>query len=259
MEIAIGIVGGLLILQGRNICKLGPIWIAWVMLIISEAVVSGINWGPLYHFGPGVVIGAIWLFSSLPRYWPITKIPEKTELSLCIYNWMKPLMAITAVLTFFVALRVVPTGDKSEARYWKPHSLSDVYRYIADIEHEFEDIPADKVLLDIGNWIYMRHSVLAKDRAISLADQPPGGIYENLDIMVNRIRQKTYSKILMHDLHSPFFPYDWFAWERSSGVRSALLENYIEIRTIPAVNERNPPLLRSMQTGPVSVLIPKSN
>jgi hypothetical protein len=172
---------------------------------------------------------------------------------------VKPLIAIAAVLTFFVALSTVPTGDKSKPRYWKPQSLSDVYRYISDIEHEFKGVPVDAVLLDIGNWIYLRHSVLAKDRAISLADQPPGGIYKNLDIMVNRICTKTYSKILMHDLHSPFFPYDWFSWDRTSGVREALLENYIEIRIIPAVEKRTPPLLGSMQTGPVSVLIPKSN
>jgi hypothetical protein len=259
MEIAIGFVGGLLILQGSNIRKLGPVWIAWILIIISEAVVSGINWGPLYHFGPGVVIGAIWLFASLPRYWPVIKIPKNTELSQSIYHWMKPLISIAAVITFFIALRTIPTGDRSEARYWKPHSLSDVYRYISDIEHEFKDVPIDTVLLDIGNWIYLRNSVLAKDRAISLADQPPGGIYENLDIMVSRICKKTYSKILMHDLHSPFFPYDWFSWDRPSGIREALLENYVEIRTIPAVEDRNPPLLRNMQTGPVSVLVPKTN
>jgi hypothetical protein len=259
MEIGIGVVGGLFLLRGKNVRKLGPIWVAWVMLICCQAVTSGINWGPLYHFGPGIVIGTIWLFASLPQLWSPVGTPEVSDPVLAIHRWMRPVIAVLGVVTVFIALRVVPTGDRSQPRYWKRSSLSDVYRHIADIEREFEGIPADKVLLDVGNWIYLRHSVVAKDRAVSLADQPPGGIYENFDVMVDRIRRKTYSKILVHNLHSPFFFYDWFAWERSSGVRDALLEHYEEVRTIPAAEGSDGPIRRAMQTGSVSVLVPKSS
>jgi len=259
MEIAIGFVGGILLLRGRGIKKFGPIFVAWILLICLEALISSVNWGPLYHFGPGVVIGVIFLLSALPQIWPYTRMTRDNDVSLLIYNWGKPLIAVAGVMTIFIALHVVPTGDKHEARYWKQQSLSDVYRYIRDIENEFDGLPADQVLLDIGNWIYLRHSVLIKDRAISLADQPPGGIYENMYVMVDRIRRKTYKKILVRDLHSPFFPYDWFSWEKPSGVRDALLKYYNEVRTIPAVEENASPMIRNMQAGPVSVLVPKSN
>ena len=71
---------------------------------------------------------------------------------------------------------------------------------------------------------------------------------------VAKSKAKTYKKILVRDLHSPFFPYDWFSWKKPSGVRAALLEHYDEIRTIPAV-EGN--FIGNMQVGAVSVLVPK--
>jgi hypothetical protein len=162
-------------------------------------------------------------------------------------------------MTVFLALHVVPSGDKQEARYWQPRSLSDVYRYINDIEQEFEGLEVDQVLLDIGNWIYIRHSILAKDRAVSLADQPPAGIYDNISLFVDRIKEKAYRKILIRDLHSPFFFYDWYSWEKPSGVRKALLKHYTEIRTIPAIEGRTSPIMNRIQAGPISVLVPKDN
>ncbi len=259
MEIAIGLVGGWLILrEDRNIRTLGPLWIAWLVLIASEALSSGSGWGVLYHFGPGVVIGAVWLFAALPRFWP--SVTVRTGIGLPrLVHWARCLIAIAAVLTVFLAVRVVPTGAGLE-RSWRALQTSpDIYRYIADIEREFNGLPADKVLLDVGNWIYLRHSVLVKDRAISLADQPPGGIYRNMDVMVGRIRSKTYSKILVQNFNSPSFLYDWSTWKRPSGVRQALLDNYVEVRTIPKP-EANPSFLRQVtQTGPISVLVPRSD
>jgi hypothetical protein len=61
-EVALGVVGGILILryQRQNIRRLGPIWAAWVALILSEMFSSGAGWSTLYHFGPGVLIGTAW-------------------------------------------------------------------------------------------------------------------------------------------------------------------------------------------------------
>jgi hypothetical protein len=256
-EIAMGFLGGWLILRGRHsIRNLGPIWLGWILLIGIEAFSSGVAWNVLWHFGPGVFIGGIWLFSALPRFWPTAKRTTDSDFPVLL-NWQRSVLGVVGILTLFTVMHVVPTGDKDEARYWKRRPSPDIYRYISDIEREFEGISPDKVLLDIGNWIYLRQSFLAKDRAISLADQPVGGIYENFEGMVRRIRSQTYEKILLHDFHSPFFLYDWEDWERSSGVKEALLENYDEVRMIPAAqgdNER-PPII--MHTGPVSVLVPK--
>lgn len=258
MEISIGLAGGLIILRGKNIKKFAPVFMIWVFLICLEALISGVNWGPLYHFGPGVVIGTIFTFSILPIVWPYNRIVGDADITLKLYDWGKPIIAVIGVMTIFIALRVVPTGNQQEARYWRQQDLSDVYRYIQNIEREFEGFQPEDVLLDIGNWIYLRHSVLAKDRAVSLADQPPGGIYENIYVMVDRIKNRKYKKILVRNLHSPFFLYDWFSWEKSSGAREALLEHYTEVRTIHEVKASNG-LVRIMMVGPVSVLIPKSD
>ena len=101
--------------------------------------------------------------------------------------------------------------------------------------------------------------MLAKDRVVSLADQPLASIYDNIYITANRIKNKVYSKILVRDLHSSFFLYDWYSWEKPSGVKKALLEQYKEIRTIPAVEGNNLPIMNRMQAGPISVLVPKSD
>jgi len=197
------------------------------------------------------------MFAALARLWPSTVAPTDVEFPRIVV-WTRPLAAAVAVLTIFAMLHVLPTTDPYEARYWQRGPSPDVYRYITDIEHEFDGLPIDKVLLDIGNWIYLRHSFLAKDRAISLGDQPPGGIYQNFEGLLDRIRTKAYDKILVRNLHSPFFYYDWNGWSKSSGVRRALLEKYTEVRTIPAPagDYLLPPII--MHTGPVSVLVPKS-
>src|SRR5262249_48442583 len=163
--------------------------------------------------------------------------------------------AMAGVLTLFVTLHVVPSGVKNEARYWRGRQgWADVYRYISEIEHEFDGFPPQKVLLDIGNWIYLRESVVLKDRATSVADQPPVGIYDNINAMVERIRAQSYFKILVRDFHSPFFLYDWADWKKPSGVRKALLEYYVEVRTIPAPDAD----MWLQHSGPVTVFIRKT-
>jgi hypothetical protein len=258
-EVVIGVVGGILVLQYRrqNIRELGPLWAAWLTLILSEVFSSGAGWSTLYHFGPGVLIGTVWLIVALPLYWPRrADTGSGTVYPRLVYS-AKSLIAIAAVLTVMLVLHVVPTSTRSEARYWgRLRQPSDVNRYVNDVESEFEGLPPDKVLLDIGNWVYLRHSVLQKDRAISLADQIPANINENMDIFVSRIRQRAYAKILVHDFDSPFFIYDWHDWPRSSGVRQALREHYQEVRTIPAPDDKEL-LTPGALVGPVTVLVPR--
>lgn len=259
LEIAIGVVGGILILRYRrqNIRVLGPLWAAWVVLVLSEVFSSGAGWSTLYHFGPGVLIGTVWLMAALPLYWPRrAETANGTEFRRLVYG-TRTLLAMAAVVTIMLVLRVVPTADRSEVRNWRRLSQSsDVNRYVNEVEREFDGLSPDKVLLDIGNWIYLRHSVLQKDRAISLADQPAANMHENMDIFVARIRHQTYAKILVHDFDSPFLIYDYRDWPRSSGVRQALLEHYQEVRTIPAP-DGNELLPRGALMGPVTVLVPR--
>jgi len=256
MELLIGFVGGCLVLRKSNVRRLVPLWVTWILLIVSEVYSGGAGWGVLYHFGPGVLIGVIWLFVALIRFWPYDK--ESSELTFIVCRYLpQPIMAVICIMTLFVALHVVPTADRDEGRYYKRRPSEDAYRYISDIEAEFEGLPMQKVLLDVGNWIYLKQSYLAKDRAISLADQPLSDIYDNIDVFVDRIKQKTYEKILVRDFHSPYFFYDFVHWRRSSGVKKALLEHYTEVRIIPRIEGDASYRPGIMHSGPVSVFVPK--
>lgn len=259
LEISTGLVGGFLVLtKRRHVMRLlGPLWVAWLALMLSEIFSSGAGWDTVYHFGPGVLIGMTWLIAGLQLYWPKpSDVNTTTEFPRLTY-WAKTAIAVISVVTIMIGLGVVPTGKRTSARYWgRTAPVPDVTRYLADIESEFNGLPRDKVLLDIGNWVYLPESVLQKDRAVSVADQPPVGNYENIDLIVQHIRQQTYQKILVHDLDSPFFIYDWHDWPRPSGVRQALRESYKEVRTIPALEGREL-FPESAFTGPITVLVPR--
>ena len=257
-EIGVGIVGGWLILRGNNIRRLGPLYGAWVVLISIEAFTTGAGWDVLYHFGPGITIGTVWLFAALPPVWPWAPKSGERGFSQPAY-WLRSLAAVAGVVSVFVAFHVVPTGNSNDHRYWHEHySWQDINRYVAEIEHEFEGLPVDKVLLDVGNWIYLQHSVVAKDRAIPLSDQPPSNIYENFEGFVERIQDKTYAKILVSNFHSKNFLYDrqGYGWSKASGVRDALQKHYREDHVIaaPEGGEPYPPMIR--HTWPVSVFVP---
>jgi hypothetical protein len=258
-QVMVGVVGGWLILRKDNLKRFGALGAAWLVLIASETLSSGAGWNTFYHFGPGILTGAVWIFAALPNYWQTQSDEEVTAEPKSIYGVVRSLIAVASVVTIFLVWQVVPTGDKQSARYFRGlQSSPDTSRYIAEIEQEFNGLPTDKVLLDTGNWIYLRHDVLQKDRAVALADQPLRGVYENFDVTVGRIRSKSYQKILVHDFHSPMFLYEWEDWSKPSGVKEALLENYTEIKTIQP--PKGSPLLRSqiMGSGPITVFIPKN-
>ncbi len=254
-ELSLGVVGGWLLLRGDSVRRLGPLWVAWAALVASEVFSSGAGWGVLYHFGPGVVIGAVWLLAALPRYWhwptPVAS-PWPGP-------WARGVYGTVAIVTVCVALRAVPAGGTASPRSWARRPTADLDRYIASIEHEFEGLPPDQVLLDVGNWVYLPHDVLMRDRAVSTADQPPGGRYENLDVARERFRARAYAKVLVRNFHSPRFLYDYSLWPRPSGVRAVLLEHYTEVRTIPAAEGPLTLTPGVKHTGPVSVFVPKES
>ncbi|MBP6214170.1 MAG: hypothetical protein KA447_14115 [Pyrinomonadaceae bacterium] len=251
-EIFVGVIGGWLLLRQENRRRIGPIIFAWLVLVASEAFSSGAGWGVIYHFGPGALIGATFMFAALPFIWQreldndVVEPPGR--------RWAKGLLLLASVLAIFTAWHVVPTGDKENPRYFRAETRSpDVNRYVAQIEGEFVGYDPRKVLLDVGSWVYLPSDVLQKDRAVSLGDQPPAGIYENIDETVERVRSRTYSKILVHDFHSQFLLYDWGAWPKSSGFRDALLTNYKEVRIIESPNGYPSPSFQISNAGPVSV------
>lgn len=228
-ETSIGLVGGYLLLRHRdNLSRLGPLVLTWLLLVLVESYASASGWGALYHFGPGVLVGAIFLFAALPHEWAATASPAALA-------WPRAVVFSGGVLAMLLILNVVPNGDPAHPRYArKAGRPADVYRYIDAVDREFQGLPADQVLLGVGSWEYLKAEVLQRDRAVSLADQPATGNYANFDITVGRIRAKTYRKLLLQNFDSPFFWYDWAEWPRSSGFRQAVLDNYVRVRTVDA-------------------------
>jgi hypothetical protein len=205
------------------------------------------------------VIGCVWFLAALSRWWPSAEIDQSDEFP--TLNWLgKPVLGLIVVGWFFAALHVWPSGDMNVSRFWHARAPSpDVHRYVADIEKEFQGFTPGEVLMDAGNWIALRQNFIPKDQAAALADQPPSNIYRNMDVFVARIGAKVYKKILVRDVDSPYFLYDWHDWPKSSGVRAALYENYIRKRVIPgAGGDINLPPAISV-SGPVSVFVPRDN
>lgn len=255
-ELALGLVGGVLALRGASFRRLAPLWLAWLALVGFEALSSAGGWHVLYHFGPGALIGLCWLLAALPSWWRGGDAPSGVSDRLRI-AWRRSLFAL-GMLGVALALRVVPSRDPGAARYFPPRGVpTDLERYVRDIESETVGYPLDRVLLDWGNWLYLPGRVLIRDRAGSLADQPYSGIYENFDGLLERLSSHYYALVLVRNLHQPNFLYDWHDWERSSGVRAALLRDYEEVRIIPGVVQRGLPVAQSELTGPVSVLVPR--
>lgn len=228
-ESSIGLFGGYLLLRHRdNLSRLGPLVLTWLLLVLVESYASASGWGALYHFGPGVLVGAIFLFAALPHEWAAAESPAALA-------WPRAVVFSGGVLAMFLILNVVPNGDPAHPRYArKAGRPADVYRYIDAVDREFQGLPADQVLLGVGSWEYLKADVLQRDRAVSLADQPATGNYANFDVTVGRIRAKTYRKLLLQNFDSPFFWYDWAEWPRSSGFRQAVLDNYVRVRTVDA-------------------------
>lgn len=253
LEIAVGLCGVWAVARDTTNRTVVALAVGWLVLIAGETVTSGAGWNVLYHFGPGVLIGTVFFLAAVRGYWPGTEGSQDHWLRRVPAN----LVAIAAVVTALSALRVTPAGS-ADARSFPPRRPApDLYRYIADIEREFEGVPIESVLIDSGSWVYLKHSFLMRDRAGSMADQPPIGIYRNIERFVDRIEHRTYSKILVRNFHGPFFLYDWHDWPRPSGVRDAILKNYQEVRQIPAVT--GPSNLPVAFTGPVSVFEAKAN
>jgi hypothetical protein len=257
-EIMIGVAGSWLHLWFGNTKRMLPLILAWMVLIGSEAFSSGAGWETFYHFGPGVLIGAVLLFSALPGIW-YRGIPVSDK-GTGIKRWAYAAFMFGVTFSVFSIVKAIPTGDKTAPRYVRLNSdVAELDGYISDIEAEFGDLDGHDVLLDVGSWVYLDRGILQKDRAVSLADQAPAGIYQNFEITNERIRNRVYKKILLHDFDSPYFLYEWSDWHRKSGFKENLLANYVALKTIPAPHGSFILARPEMRVGPVTVFVPKDS
>jgi hypothetical protein len=244
---AIGILGGLVLLRGKQFDLLLSPWLMWLTFILLEAYTSGIAW-MLNHLGPGCLIAGIWFLAALVKLWPLSARvnAERAGRQACL----RAVASITVVALFFSGLGMIriPTRPFSK----------DAYRYVSEIENEFTGQQAADVLLDLGTWVYLKDGVIMKDRAPSIGER---GYSETGDFsgLIQRLKQKRYTKILVRNLHSPDFWYDHWLWRKSSGIKQALLENYHEVRRIPAVTGYPSDKFPPYGFSEVSILLPNTN
>ena len=222
---AIGLLGGVVLLRGKSFhLLLGP-WLVWLSVFLMEAYTSGIAW-MRNQMGPGSLIAGIWFIAALVKLWPSLPLGAISKFRPQV--WLRVGIAVAAVGLLFSGLGVVRIP-------MRPFS-SDAYRYLREIEREFEGQSADNLLLDAGTWIYLKQGVVMKDRAPSIGER---GYSEtgNFSGMIQRLKQKRYSKILIRNLHAPDFWYDHRMWRKPSEIKRTLLENYREIGRIMAVQD----------------------
>jgi len=127
-----------------------------------------------------------------------------------------------------------------------------VRRRIGQIEAEFNGLPAEKILLDAGSWVYVKDQVIMQDRASSIGDRGYSGIADFSGIL-ERIQNQAYDKILLRKYLEPDSWYDNASWPQLSGINQALQENYQVERVIQPDPGQNRYLFSA-----ISVLVPKT-
>ncbi len=199
------------------------LWGSAVLVFGIQLYTSGIAWQS-NHMGPGVVLAVMWFFVALLKVWPNQETSGR---------WW-PIRAQEAVIALSVLLLLGSVGLFREPRDPVPPDFS---RYVADIEQEFVGQAAEKVLTDYGTWVYLKDKVIMKDRGMSVAvhigKNQPQINHAMLAATIERFQAKYYDKVLARQLDTEESTYDY--QNRGSGVKSAILANYREIRRIPAV------------------------
>jgi hypothetical protein len=242
---AAGMLGGLMIIRGKSFNLLVGVWLVWLFLITLEGSTSGIGWMK-NHMGPGSLIAGIWFLAGLVRLWQSLLTEEVAGSQLQI--WLRAGILVTSICLLFGGLGFIRVPVK--------HLSDDAYRYIKEIENEFEGHATSDILLDAGTWIYLKEGVLMKDRSIPFGNRGYNGTGD-FSGMIRRLKEKRYAKILVRDLESPIFQYDHWLWPQSSGIKKTLLENYYVDRKIRKVEEKKHQQVPYFFFDEISILLPK--
>jgi hypothetical protein len=218
--------GGAAVLRGRNSSKLLGAWLICLFIFTVETYTSGLGW-MLNHMGPGSLVAMIWFVAGLASVWDFATDAGRTG---SVGTWVRAgALAATVAMMFsglgFIRIPLRPIPE-------------DAYRYVHDIEAQFQGVPAQKVLLDLGTWPYIQEKAIVGDRATSIGDRGYS-LAGDFSGVLSRIASKHYSKILVHGYHDFDFVYDYFLYPKPTGIRKALFENYRETGKIRAV-EGNP-------------------
>jgi hypothetical protein len=243
---ALVIVGGLVLLtRGQDRRVLG-VWLVALLLLTTEAYTSGAAW-MLNHMGPGSLLAATWFMAAAGAYWSDGALWSRGRPAFFDYG--------RAALVVAVALLVLI--GMSTVRIPLPSVSPDAYRYVAEIEREFQGEDPKRVLLDVGTWVYLPGQVIMRDRSPTIGER---GYSASGDFapMIDRLQKKQYAKILVRE---PFARDSWYEhadWPVPSGIAAALRENYHEVRTIPAVSSALGQSTGRYTFRAISVLVPNT-
>jgi hypothetical protein len=244
---AAGLLGGAVILYHRNSRVLLSAWLVWLAVIGNAAYTSGVAW-MLNHMGPGCLLAGVWFLAGISTVWNRAAeigSPAPSE------SWIRVAMLTVAVLLSFSGLGLIRIPVQAVP--------DDAYRYVREIEAQFQGKPARQVLLDAGTWIYFKNRVVMGDRAPGIGER---GYSETADFsgVLSRIASKRYARILVRGYHDADFVYDYYLWAKPSGIRRALKDNYRETGSIRAV-QAAPEALNWAEdpyyVGEITILEPK--
>ena len=243
----IGLLGGVALMrpaEGRHL--LGP-WLIWLSVISIETYTSGIAW-MTNHIGPGSLIASVFFVAGAMHI--VYRSPRPTVGTARPFDWIATGACAAVVCLVFSGLGMVRIPIS-------PFSEEDSRRYISEIEHEFAGEPADRVLLDVGTWVYLSSGSVMKDRAPTIGER---GYSQTGDFsgVLERLNNRFYTKILVRNFHSGDFWYDHALWSTSSGIRDSLRQNYREvgrIRAISGIAEADSPY----GFREISILVPREN
>ncbi len=217
-----GLFAGWILILRNGSRETSAIWLSWLLAFAIQTYTTGIAW-VANHMGPGVFLSGCWFFIALIKVWPT---PDRDA------SWRQRLQEPIAAL--MVILLFGALGFVREPRNPVP---PDFYRYVADIEGEFRGNDPEKVLLDNGTWVYLQENVLMKDRSapvsLHVGKNQPQINHAALSETIKRIERRSYDKILVRQILTDQSAYDY--QDRGSGVKTAILANYVEVRRIPGV------------------------
>lgn len=236
-HIAVGFASGLVLLRSDSSSRLLGIWLGWLILTLGGLYAAGVSSYTIY-LGPATLVGGCFLLAAVAKHWPTDSTGTSRGAA-----WTQAALLAALVLTIF--------GGLGHPRRPVTRVSADFARYIGEIEAEFEGHPPDRVLLDIGDWIYLRHNVVMKDRAIMVGTHRRTMLDREF---LQRVEQQQYDKILVHIMPTGRFLYDLgLAGERRKEV---ILTYYREVRRIPKVRGMDTWRYAPMTLGEIVVLEP---
>ena len=216
--------------------RLLGIWAAWPIMVLGATYSTGITFHPT-HLGPATLVGGGLFLTALALFWPSTQ-PARPSTDV----WIRLGTGVLVPLMLFISWRVLVPRSAPVS--------PDLQRYVADIEREFEGLPVEKVLVDTGEWIYLRHGVVARDRlSLQQTHRRP------IDDLPHRLRAQEYSRILVRQ-----WPDHRFSYENDiqRGLGKEILRYYREVRRIPAVEGMDNWNYHGMMLSEIAVLEPLS-